>query len=386
MDKTLPQSDPNATDRYADLILAASGDGIYGVGVDGLTTFANPAALRMCGFDHDEIVGFSAHNLIHHTHIDGSPHHSVNCPIYAAFKDGAVHRIEDDIFWRKDGSSFPVEYVSTPIYDEDKLVGAVVSFRDISARKEAARALCESEQRARDLQSDLHHVSRLSAMGEMASGLAHEVNQPLTALTSYVQAAKRTLAAGNDGASETAIELMDKAAAQALRASGIIRGLRQFVVKDGGELAREDLGGVIEEAMALSMTGGQAARVALTVTIAPGTPAVMIEKIRVQQVLVNLVRNAVEALSDTPGAHVTVSAASAGQNTVEVRVCDNGPGLSQDVDGRLFQSFVSSKPSGMGVGLSISRSIVEDHGGRLVADRNDDCGMTFRFTLPVASA
>ena len=128
--------------RDRDLILSSAGEGIYGLDEKGLTTFVNPAAAEMLGWEPDEVLGKSQHAVIHHTHADGSAYAAVNCPIYAAFSDGAVHRVDDEVFWRKDGTSFPVEYVSTPIlHPEDGLVGAVVTFRDITERKAAEVAL-----------------------------------------------------------------------------------------------------------------------------------------------------------------------------------------------------------------------------------------------------
>ena len=128
--------------RDRDLILSSAGEGIYGLDEKGLTTFVNPAAAEMLGWEPEELLGKSQHAVIHHTHADGSAYAAVNCPIYAAFSDGAVHRVDDEVFWRKDGTSFPVEYVSTPIlHPEDGLVGAVVTFRDITERKAAEVAL-----------------------------------------------------------------------------------------------------------------------------------------------------------------------------------------------------------------------------------------------------
>jgi PAS domain S-box-containing protein len=128
-------------EQHNQLILQAVGEGIYGVNGEGVTTFVNQAAERMLGYSADELVGHNMHTLLHHTHADGSHYPATDCPIYAAFKDGVVHQVEDEVFWRKDGSAFPVEYTSTPIREHGRLVGAVVVFRDISDRKEAAERL-----------------------------------------------------------------------------------------------------------------------------------------------------------------------------------------------------------------------------------------------------
>jgi two-component system sensor histidine kinase TtrS len=377
-------SRPALNQRYRDLILEASGDGVYGIDKSGITMFANPAAVRMCGFTLEDMVGHSQHELTHHTHADGRRYPVAECPIYAALTDGEVHRVDDDVFWRKDGTSFPVEYVSTPIIDDGAIVGAVISFRDITKRKEAEAALEQSRERARALQADLHHVSRLSAMGEMASGLAHELNQPLTAISSYVRAASRYLRAGGVDAEERALDLMDKAAAQAHRAGDIIRGLRQFVLKGDGARAFEDVEAVVSEAVSLASSAARVRHIAVDVSGEPGLSPVLMDKIRIQQVVVNLVRNAAEALGSVEDARIEVRAAPCPEGGAKVSVRDNGPGLAEEVKGQLFQSFVTSKASGMGVGLSICRSIVEDHGGRMSAEENETGGMTFCFTLPAA--
>lgn len=366
--------------RYRDLILEASGDGVYGIDKNGFTMFANPAAERMCGYALDEMIGRSQHELTHHSHADGRHYPATECPIYSALRDGEIHRVDDDVFWRKDGSSFPVEYVSTPIIDSGEIVGAVISFRDITKRKEAEVALEQSRERERDLQADLHHVSRLSAMGEMASGLAHEINQPLTAIASYLSAANRFLIGDAPDAQERASGLMNKAIAQAHRAGEIIRGLRQFVLKGDGAQTFEDLGAVVLEAVSLASSALRARSIAVDVVVEPAMPAVLIDKIRIQQVVVNLVRNAMEALEGQGGGQIEVRVAkSPGGATVQI--CDNGPGLAEQVKDQLFESFVTSKATGMGVGLSICRSIVEDHGGKLIAEENPGGGMTFSFNL-----
>lgn len=348
-------SNPGKLDesRYSEVILEAAGDGVYGVSNEGRLIFVNPAALKLCGYTAEEMIGHSAHEMTHHTRADGSHFPVEECPIYAAFRDGAVHRVEDDLFWRKDGTSFPVEYISSPIIQDGEIMGAVVSFRDITKRKKAEEALQESRERARKLQSDLNHAARLSAMGELASGLAHELNQPLTAISNYLKAATRFMQNDPEGSRERVEELMDKAADQAQRAGEIIHGLRQFVQKEDGERAFEDLGEVVREAAALAAAGDAAGRVRLEVSAAEDLPSVLIEKIRIQQVVVNLIRNAVDALENTEDAVIDVSLSKHAAGGVTVSVRDNGPGLAGEIKEQLFQSFVTSKSEGMGLGLSI---------------------------------
>ena len=482
--------------RQRDLILAATGDGIYGVDRSGNSLFVNPAAARMSGHTIEEMLGANLHEMIHHSHSDGSHYHVHECPIYAASADGKIHRVTDEVFWRKDGSSYPVEYISTPIWDEGELVGAVVSFRDVTDRKLAVSALRESEARyramfddssaavfllcadtrrikdsnkqacrllgfsdaqlaeitandlligrpddlagfwksiiqdgsietenlccrtqtgetipvritastlelndgpgilvlvndvrrrtraedhARQLQSELHHVSRLSAMGEMATAMAHELNQPLAAVMNYVQAARRMLPAEG---SEQALEYMEKAISQAGRAADIIRGLRSFVSKGDADSGFESINEIVNEAIALTIPGAKAQTIGLKTVFADDLPDVLVEKVKIQQVVVNLVRNAVEAMSKTEQPSLTVSTRVCTDGLIEVQVCDNGPGLTDEQIEQVFQSFMTTKQQGMGVGLSICRSIIEEHEGKLWASHNSGGGAVFHFTLP----
>jgi two-component system sensor kinase FixL len=254
-----------------------------------------------------------------------------------------------------------------------------------------------SEARLQELQAELLHVSRLSAAGEMASALAHELNQPLTAATSAIQAVRRMLArsppgAANGPAAEVR-EAVDLAAEQALWAGRIVRRLRDFVARGETEKRLEELPRLVEEASALALAGAKERLVHVAFRLEPGLRRAVVDAIQIQQVLFNLIRNAVEAMTaegdrgdgaPTRCRDLVVSTAPAGPGMVEVAVSDSGPGLAPEVAGRLFEPFVSTKPNGMGVGLSICRSIVEAHGGRLWAEPNAGGGTVFRFTLPSA--
>ncbi|HTI80265.1 MAG TPA: ATP-binding protein [Acetobacteraceae bacterium] len=238
----------------------------------------------------------------------------------------------------------------------------------------------DRERELRELQAELIHVSRLTELGQMVSALAHEVNQPLTAVGSYVRGGLRLLRANELARADDALE---KASDQVTRASQTIQRLRQFVKKDESEFGAEDIRETIEEAAALALLGAEGRRVRLDMDFAADTPLVFIDKVRVQQVLLNLIRNSVEAMQGCERRDLTIRA-QAENGMVEISVSDTGPGLPQDVRERLFQPFVTTKVSGMGVGLSICRSIVEAQGGRLwLADRPGG-GAEFHFTLPVA--
>jgi signal transduction histidine kinase len=238
----------------------------------------------------------------------------------------------------------------------------------------------DRERELRELQAELIHVSRLTELGQMVSALAHEVNQPLTAVGSYVRGALRLLRANELAKAGDALE---KASDQVTRASQTIQRLRQFVKKDAAECGAEDIRETIEEAAALALLGAEGRRVRLDMEFPAAMPLVFIDKVRVQQVLLNLIRNAVEAMQDCERRELTIRA-FAKHGIVEISVGDTGPGLPADVRDKLFQPFVTTKASGMGVGLSICRSIVEAQGGRLWLADHPDGGAVFHFTLPVA--
>jgi two-component system, LuxR family, sensor kinase FixL len=244
----------------------------------------------------------------------------------------------------------------------------------------------QTQARLQELQSELVHVSRLSAMGEMASALAHELNQPLAAISNYMKGSRRLLA-GSPGPNQSKIETaLDRAAEQALRAGQIIRRLRDFVARGESEKRIESLSKLIEEAGALGLTGAREQGVQLRFNLDPKYDLVLVDRVQIQQVLVNLFRNALEAMAHSPHRELIASNAWGADDMIEVSVFDTGPGIPDDVMPNLFQTFYTTKETGMGVGLSISRSIVEAHGGRMWAEANFSGGATFRFTLPAASS
>ena len=238
----------------------------------------------------------------------------------------------------------------------------------------------DRDRELREVQAELIHVSRLTELGQMVSALAHEVNQPLTAVGSYVRGGLRLLRSGDTAKAEDALQ---KASDQVTRASQVIQRLRQFVKKDDSVRGAEDVRQTIEEAVALGLLGAEGRKVRLEMDFSPNTPLVFIDKVRVQQVLLNLVRNAVEAMQSSEQRDLVIRAMAA-DGMVEVSVTDSGPGLPADVRARLFQPFVTTKAAGMGVGLSICRSIVEAQGGRMWLADCPGSGAAFHFTLPVA--
>jgi two-component system sensor kinase FixL len=248
-----------------------------------------------------------------------------------------------------------------------------------------ARDLTEHQQtqaRLQSLQSELVHVSRLSAMGEMASALAHELNQPLAAISNYMKGSRRLLA-DSESPNVAKIEYaMNRAAEQAVRAGQIIRRLRDFVARGESEKRVESLSRLIEEAGALGLAGAREQNVLLRFDLDPNADLVLADRVQIEQVLVNLFRNALEAMAQSPRRELVVANTRVADDMIEVEVSDTGSGFQDDVLPNLFQTFFTTKETGMGIGLSISRSIIEAHGGRMWAESNASGGATFRFTLP----
>jgi len=234
-------------------------------------------------------------------------------------------------------------------------------------------------QQTRELQLELIHVQRLAIMGETSAMLAHEINQPLSAASNYITVVRRHL---ERGSADKAQEVLERVEQQVQRAAAIVRKLRRFIEKREAERSAESPDTLAEDA--ITLLGTIDGSVELTTQVAPDLPCVLVDRVQVQQVLVNLMRNAIEAMQTDQPHNLVLAMTYAGGRTIEVSLADTGPGLSPDVAERLFQPFVSTKSGGMGVGLSICQSIVSQHGGRIWAEANPGGGTVFRFTLPIA--
>lgn len=363
-------------ERQHELVLNAVAEGIAGVDLHGNTTFVNRAFVHLTGWQPAEIMGRNQHALLHHTRADGSAHPPTECPVYAAFHDGQTRFVDDDVFWRKDGSSFPVEYTSAPVRDESgRTVGAVVVFRDATQRRSV-----EEELRMR--QAELAHAARLSTLGEMASGIAHELNQPLGAIANYAGSCIRMLA--HDGSDPGVLrEGMQRVVEQAQRAGDIIRNIRAFVRKEAPRRNAVRISKILRDALQLVRPDARRSGVRIALEVADEDPVVRVDPIQIEQVLLNLVRNAIEALMSMPAERREIGVrAAAGEEGVEVEVRDSGPGLDPADRERVFDPFFTTKSTGMGLGLSISRAIIEAHGGRLYMRPAAASGGCFCFVLP----
>jgi two-component system sensor kinase FixL len=275
---------------------------------------------------------------------------------------------------RRDGSTFPMELAVGEMHS-----GGVRYFtgfvRDLTERQ-------QTETRLQEIQSELVHMSRFTALGEMASTLAHEINQPLTAIANYLKGCRRILQRMEGDQVPMLREAVNQAADQAIRAGQVIRHLREFVSRGEGERHIENLPKLIEEASALALVGAKEKGVRVTFSLDPDAPLVLADRIQIQQVLLNLVRNAIEAMEDQPRRELVITTrAMPVERMVAISVADTGGGIAPEIADQLFQPFVTTKKNGMGVGLSICRTIVEAHGGKMAVESASGRGTTFVLTL-----
>jgi two-component system sensor kinase FixL len=366
-----------AGEGLARTILATVPDAMIVIDQDGLVLSFSPAAERMFGFPEAEMLGRNVKMLMPQPDRDRHDdyiRHYLETGEARIIGTGRLTNAR-----RRDGSVFPIELA---VGDAANDGGHVFTgfIRDLTERQ-------RTERRLADLQSDLSHISRVSAMGSLASALAHELNQPLTAIASYMEGA-RALLEGNDAPSgddlEMVREAMTEAAAQSLRAGQIVRRLREFIARGDSEKSVEQLRRLVSESAALALTGVPSSGMDVEIRLDPALDLVLCDRIQIQQVLLNLIRNAVEAMQKSPRRRLEVRSAPTAPGMVEISVSDSGPGLAPEIQAVLFQPFHSSKDKGMGLGLSISRTIIESHGGRIWAEPSDFGGASFHFTLPLA--
>ncbi len=367
-----------SSDRDALLrsIIETSPDGLITIDERGYILSFNPAAEAMFGYQADEVIGKNVKCLMPPPYQD---EHDGYIERYLTTGEKQIIGIGRQVFaTKKDGDVFPIDLAVGEVQLSERRMFAGF-IRDASARHAA-------EQSMNELRSDLLHVSRLSEMGEMASALAHELNQPLTAIINYLEACRRLVEQADDASEDQTRGLMQKASDQAHRAGQIIQQLRKFVTKGETERTREPINAVVKEAAELAMVGTRQTAIGTTFDMTDGLPDVIVDRVQIQQVIVNLVRNGVDALAGTEERNLTVRTGSKDHAAVQIDVIDSGSGLAEEVVGRLFEPFVTTKPDGIGIGLSICKTIVDAHGGKLWATANPDGGTIFHVSLPTDRA
>ena len=338
----------------------------------GIMRSFSSAAERLFGYREDEAVGQNVKVLM------PTPYRES----HDSYLQRYIHTGERHIIGigrvvvgqRKDGSTFPMELAVGEMNSNNRrfFTGFI---RDLTERQ-------KTEARLQELQSELVHISRLTAMGEMASTLAHELNQPLSAISNYLKGSRNLLDGHSDENSTTIRSAIDKAADQAVRAGQIIRRLRDFVSRGETERRAESIGKLVEEASALAMVGVKDRGIRVQFQFDLSVDLVLADRVQIQQVLLNLIRNAMDAMETSEVRDLTIAITRTDKGFVRVSVIDTGSGIAPEVAKQLFQPFVTTKRDGMGVGLSISRTIVEAHGGQIWVEQNPLGGTIFHFTLP----
>ncbi|WP_348636291.1 PAS domain S-box protein [Sphingomonas sp. LaA6.9] len=363
--------DVQASEALLRSILATVPDAMVVIDTDGAIIDFSAAAERMFGYARADVLGRNVNILM------PSPDRERHDGYIERYLNTGVPRIigigRITVGRRANGETFPMELsIGEARTDHSRVFTGFV--RDLTERQQA-------EIRLKELQNELAHVSRISAMGTMASSLAHELNQPLTAVANYLEAARDLLA--EPGVEDIAIvrEALDDAARQSVRAGQIVRGLRDFIGRGDTEKRIESLGRLVSEANALALIGIREMDVDVDIQLDPQADRVLVDRVQVQQILVNLIRNALEAMTEGPKRLLTIRTRRISHDQVRVSVADSGSGIAPEIRERLFQPFLTTKDDGMGLGLSICQTILEAQGGSIWAEAAPEGGTIFSFTL-----
>ncbi|MNH85624.1 Autoinducer 2 sensor kinase/phosphatase LuxQ [compost metagenome] len=357
------------------LILNSVSEGIYGLDEEGRTIFINPAASKMLGYNISEFIGTDNHQLIHHSRSDGSPYPIDECLIHQTFRDGRPRSVNEEVFWRKDGSSFLVNYRATPLYDREQIVGVVVVFNDITNEREIVRAKESAERATR-------------AKSEFLAMMSHEIRTPLNGIIGMTDLLLETRL------QEEQREYADIISGSGRALLGILNDVLDFSKIEAGKMVLDydwfDLSASISSVIDLFTPAAMEKNISLSTWIDPEIPAtIRSDSSRLRQILINLVSN---ALKFTETGSITISvhripAPAASSLLLEFRVTDTGIGIAEDKIDRLFQTFsqlhpvINRKYGGTGLGLAICKRMVELMGGSISAESQEGVGSTFRFTL-----
>ncbi|OAN58688.1 MULTISPECIES: PAS domain S-box protein [Sphingobium] len=352
-------------------ILATVPDAMIVIDEEGSIISFSAAAEKLFGYAEAEVTGSNVSRLM------PSPDKDRHDGYLRRYLETGERRIigigRMVLACRRDGSTFPMELsVGEAVSGKQRVFTGFI--RDLSEQH-------ATQERLEELQSDLIHVARVSAMGTMASTLAHELNQPITAVANYVEAVRDLLAEGNPDDMPMITEALNDAAGEAIRAGQIVRRLRDFVERGEVEKTVENLPELITEAAALGLIGARERGIQSHFEFDPGASQVLVDKVQIQQVLINLIRNAVEAMASEVERRIWVSTRRDGKGMIRVTVADTGPGVPAHVADQLFTAFVTTKSEGMGLGLSICRTIVEANGGRIYLEPREGGGSQFHFTV-----
>jgi two-component system sensor kinase FixL len=350
-----------------------SPDAIIVIDERGLVQSFNRTAERMFGFFASEVIGQNVKMLMPASFAE---RHDGYLARYLRTGEKRIIGIGRVVTaQRKDGSTFPVELsVGEARTGDIRLFTGFL--RDLTERQ-------QTEQRLHELQEELIHAARLASLGEISSMVAHEANQPLSAAGTYLEVARELLGSAEDKSRERGLQTLDQVAAQIRRVGDTIRRVRDFARKQTPVLAPEDLNRIIEEANGIAAVGTKATGLRTTFDLSHSLPPLKIDRIQIQQVIMNLIRNAIDAMAVGQYRDLLLRSRVDEAGMVEVAVSDSGPGVAPEIAGHLFKPFMTTKKEGTGLGLAICRTIVEAHGGRLWYEPNRRGGAVFKFTLPI---
>ncbi len=369
--------------RQNERILGSMGEGIYGLNLEGMTTFVNPIGAKMLGYEVEELIGIHIHDTVHHTKPDGvTPYPQDECPMYAVFKDGKEHRVDEEVLWCKDGTSFPVDYTSRPMWEEGKLVGAVVTFQDITERKQMAAQLLEETKLGEvgRVVGDIGHDMKNMLMPVLngAKLVEEELEEHFAKLSGMrmkeVEASRNFMKEALDMIVNNARRIQDRVREIADTVKGITSPLR---------LAPCQVAGVVEGVLASLRLYATEKGVSLHVHGLNSLPLIHADHNRLFNALYNLINN---AIPETPvGGSVTVVGSLGPEaKTVVIRVADTGGGMPPEIRDRLFtKGAISGKPGGTGLGTRIVKDVVDAHGGTITVDSEPGKGTTFTMELPI---
>ena len=357
-------------------ILATVPDAMVVIDERGHILSFSAAAEKMFGYAEQEIVGENVAVLMPSPDRERHDQYLANYKRTGKRKMIGIGRVTTAR--HRNGNTFPIELsVGEAIIDERRVFTGFI--HDITQRQ-------QTEMRLQDLQAELAHVGRIIEMGSLASSLAHELNQPLTAIANYSEAARDLFSGKMDEEITLLIqEALDETAKEAIRAGQIVARLRQFISQGETERRPESLSRLINEANALALMGSREHGIEVQVQLGEDA-AIFVDRVQIQQVLVNLIRNAIDAMLASTTKSLTIRSEAGPGDLVTITIEDTGSGISEGVAEQLFQPFVSTKETGMGIGLSICRDIVEAHGGRIWYEPGRDGGTIFHFTVPTMGA
>lgn len=470
-----------------ELILDAIGQGIFGLDREGKTTFVNPAALELIGYTHEEMIGKSQHDLIHHSHSDGSTYAADICPIYDALHKGAVRSVSGEVFWRKDGTFFPVEYVSTPIFYQGEITGAVITFQDITERKEAEEAILNSELKFRSVVESAHDAiiltdgelnimswnhgaerifgyskddalgktidfiipqsfktahrlgverfqqtgklqhtgkllelhglrsdgtefplelslnhwqtkqgyflsaiirdvserkrthdllvrsEKLSVAGELAAGVAHEIRNPLTAVKGFLKLLKQD--------AKPKDPYFDIISSEIGRIESIVNELLLLAKPQAAKTQPMDIQTIIPEVISLFKTQNLLQNTEITALLDAPASIIIGDPDQIKQVFVNFIKNALDAVDH--GGQVLVTTENRTADTLNIRIVDKGCGIPKDILQKLGEPFYSTKEKGTGLGIMVSKKVIENHQGTLMIDSEINKGTCIDIQFPL---